>query len=179
LLKRVFTAPLLSSRRPIVLRVFFCVNVFSESLPSNGYTLLLVAYLLLAFLPSRFLAIGICVTLLPPQGCSSRVAYRCVTVPSFPRSLLVTFHLPSSCSAFFSRGVHFPTTTTAPPLRPLVPYAVLLLHGGSSLCGREPSACLERHCALEGTPPLMCFRDLRSLIIVTGTLLGDGPVFSP
>jgi hypothetical protein len=33
-----FTAPLPSNRRPIVPRVCFCGNVFSESLPSNGYT---------------------------------------------------------------------------------------------------------------------------------------------
>jgi hypothetical protein len=34
----VFTAPLLSNRRPTVPRVCFCGNVFSESLPSNEYT---------------------------------------------------------------------------------------------------------------------------------------------
>lgn len=29
-------------------------------------------------------------TLLPPQGCSSQMAYRCITVPSFLRVLLMT-----------------------------------------------------------------------------------------
>jgi hypothetical protein len=38
LLKSVFTGSLLSSGRPVVPRVAFCGNVFSDPLPSNGHT---------------------------------------------------------------------------------------------------------------------------------------------
>jgi hypothetical protein len=41
------------------------------------------------------------------------------------------------------------------------------------------AARLERHYPPEGAPPLVWFCDPRSLIIVIGTWLGDGPTFSP
>jgi hypothetical protein len=52
---------------------------------------------------THVLAMGLHVTLLPPSGCSSRIAYQCVTIPTFPRSLLVMSHLPSSYLFFFLR----------------------------------------------------------------------------
>jgi hypothetical protein len=58
---------------------YLCRNVFSNSFPRNGLH----------------------VTLPPPRGCSSQVAYQCISVPSFLRFLLVTSHLPSNCLFFF------------------------------------------------------------------------------
>jgi hypothetical protein len=51
------------------------------------------------------------ITLLPPQSCSSQIAYWCIIVPSFLRFLLVT--------RFFLHD-YLPTTSTAPSLRALI-----------------------------------------------------------
>jgi hypothetical protein len=66
----VFTQSLLSNghaagqhRKHLLQHLFYCCVRVSRALPSNAPTLLLVAYLLRACLPSRCLAMGICVTI--------------------------------------------------------------------------------------------------------------------
>jgi hypothetical protein len=50
-------------RQHLLQHLFYCCVSVLQALPSNGSTLLLVEYLLRACLPSRCLAMGMCVTI--------------------------------------------------------------------------------------------------------------------
>jgi hypothetical protein len=118
----------MSSGSPILLLfVFFIATKRSSLLLSNGATTV-DCFTSKICLPKCFSAMDVRfgttipalrrhVTLLPSYGCSSRIAYRFITVPSFPRFLLRDVFLWLG----ISHGDHSPTATTAPSLMALVP----------------------------------------------------------
>jgi hypothetical protein len=98
-------------------------------LPSIGCPLLLSRASAGRHLPICCLAMSIHVTLLPPSGYSSRIAYRHTAISSFPRAVFATSVSPSRCS-FFLLGVYSPTATTAP--------SIMLPFPSNSLISCEP-----------------------------------------